>query len=333
MAYPPSPHEPTMPYPQHGDGYQPGYGPGYGPQGYGSAYGASHPGYAGYGGYPMHPPGGGPPPPNNPRWLVLIIVAVVAVVSVAAVAIWKLSDSDGATTAAPTSTTAVTVSPATTTTATSPPSTTSSPPTKPLSSTCDEHGAGPGPQTPAGWATVNTPRGLVYDVPPEWVIKSCSTLIGWEKPCDDGPFGYCPIRTMSGAAELPDPLCESGQFAVTGAPGASNANDIDEAVRLESGLVADIFTSADGVVPTVSLSEPRHLSIGDTPAVEIVATVSGVDSGGCADSPGGLHVMVATTVPDQPGSVLFVVSMRQGGPDDPDPALTEQLVGTLRFAD
>ncbi|WP_082948707.1 hypothetical protein [Mycobacterium sp. 1274756.6] len=347
MTYPPSPNEPTMPYPEYGpgSGYPQGYGspysPGYsGAGGYGG-YG-DHGGYSGYGGgyppyppsgYPTSPPGGGPPPPHNTRWVVLIIVAVVAVVAATAVAVWQFSDSDSASTAASTSATTVTGSPATTTTATTTaPTTTSSTPSKPLSSTCDEHAAGPGPQTPEGWATVNTPRGLVYDVPPEWVIKSCSTLIGWEKPCDDGPFGYCPIRTMSGASEWPDPGCQSEQFAVAGAPGASNAESIDEAVRIESSLVADIFTSADGVVPTVSLSEPRQLSIGDTPAVEIVATVSDVGPGECSSSPGGLHLMLATTVPGQPGSVMFVVSMRQGGPGDPDPALADQLVDTLRFA-
>ncbi|GAS89029.1 hypothetical protein [Mycolicibacterium brisbanense] len=43
-------------------------------------------------------------------------------------------------------------------------------------------------------------------------------------------------------------------------------------------------------------------------------------------------LMVATKVPGQPGSVMFVVSLEQGYPGAPDPGLVDQLVGTLRRA-
>lgn len=335
MTYPPSPYEPppydALPYPERGYGPPPGPPPGY-PPGYPPSFppGGGYPAGRGYpaGGYPGGPPPGGPP--RNTGWVIgLIAVLTVAVLAFAALA-WKFGP-DSTTTAGTTTTTAAAPRTTTTTTTTTTPTTTS--PTtssKPLASTCDEHAAGPGPQTPAGWSTVNTPRGLVYDVPPEWEVLSCSTLVGWEKPCDDGPFGYCPVRMMSGAAALRNDTCESESHAVSGAPGSSDITDIDQAVRTESTKVADIFTSADGVVPNVTLGEPRQFAIDGTPAVELVATVDGVAPGDCATSPGGLHLMVATTMPDQPGTVLFVISMSQGGDGDPDPALAEQILATLR---
>lgn len=319
MSYPPYP--PELPYPEYSDGPVQPY-PEY----------QSVPYIGGYG--PAQPP----PPPRRPgshtALIVSGVVVLVAAVAFVGILAWSSLSDSRTTTAAPTSTTPASAAPPATTTS-STPATTSTAPTSttaptPLSDTCNESANGPGPATPAGWSTVTSPRKIVYDVPPQWRVLSCSTLVGWEKECDDGPFGYCPIRMMSGAAELEDDRCESESHAVTGVPGAANASDIDDAVRKETALVADIYTDED-VVPTVSLSEPRHFTIGDTPAVEIDATVTGI-APGCAGSPSALHVMVATTVPSEEGPVMFVASIMQGGQGDPDPGLGEQLVATLRFA-
>ncbi|MCV7315981.1 hypothetical protein H7J77_10565 [Mycolicibacillus parakoreensis] len=323
MSYPPYPPEPPpLPYPEQG-GWPAGGYPGYPPAG-------PPPYLDGTGGY-------GPAPQRPHGTTTLIVTAIVVLVAAlvfVGVLVWS-SRSDTDTTAASTTTTAAPrtpvppavpapITPTTTTT-----TTTSS---APLSSTCNESATGPGPATPPGWSTVTSPRQVVYDVPSEWRVLSCSTLVGWEKECDDGPFGYCPIRMMSGAAELEDDRCDSASHAVTGVPGAADASDIDDAVRRETTLVADIYTEGD-VVPTVALSEPRHFTIGATPAVRIDATVTGIGPGECSDSPSARHVMVATTVPGETGPVMFVAAIMQGGEGDPDPGLGEQLVSTLRFAE
>ena len=43
-----------------------------------------------------------------------------------------------------------------------------------------------------------------------------------------------------------------------------------------------------------------------------------------------MHSMVATTVPGQKGSVMFVISLPQGAPGSVDPKVADQMVSTLR---
>jgi hypothetical protein len=120
-------------------------------------------------------------------------------------------------------------------------------------------------------------------------------------------------------------------LVLTGVPGAKSVTDINEAVRNESSLVSDIYTSDSGVVPSVALSEPRHLTVAGAPAVEVIATVTGIAAGNCT-APKALHAMVATTVPGQPGTVLFIVAMDQDIAGAPDPSAIDQMVGSLRLA-
>ncbi|MGJ0120314.1 hypothetical protein ACQ7HM_14020 [Williamsia sp. MIQD14] len=189
--------------------------------------------------------------------------------------------------------------------------------------------ASAGPTTPAGWKSVTGTRGLAYDVPPTWTVQPCGTVIGWEKKCTDGPFGFCPIRTMSGAATLESASCPKSTLADAGLPGASDTSDILQAVRAESALVADIYTSDSGRVPRVQLSAPRRFTVGGADAVQVVASVTGIETSAC-QGPTALHSMVATTVPGQPGSVMFVISLPQGMTDAVAPAVGDQMVATLR---
>ncbi|MGV0743552.1 hypothetical protein [Mycolicibacterium sp. XJ870] len=310
-----------MTYPPPGDPYggqQPpyeGYPGAYQnrPQPYSGGYPQQH--WPGYGQVP--PPYGRPPKRNKTPW----IIAAVALVLVAAVAVggfvWTLNADDDET-----DTAGVTTSVTSSESATTSPSPAATP-------ACAGRIASTKPQTPPGWIAVESPRGLGYDVPPDWTVNSCTALVGWEKPCPDGPFGFCPVRTMSGSAVMPNKQCPDVHRGATGVPGAKGTDDIQEAVQRESQLVADIYTSKTGVVPTVSLGPPRELTISGEPAVQIVATVTGIEADACT-APTALHSMLATKVPGQPGSVLFIVSLEQGYPGAPDPALIDQLVGTLR---
>lgn len=181
-----------------------------------------------------------------------------------------------------------------------------------------------GPTSPAGWLHVVSPRGLVYDVPPDWTVESCGTLIGWESA--DCPDAACPSRTMSGAATSP-PIGEC-VMAMSGVPGARDHDDIHAALDAETRLVTGIYTTEDGVTPTVELSSPRDFTIDGRPAVEVIATITGRGQGSCG-SHDAKHVMVATTVDGQPGSVMFLLAVYgEATPAD----LIDQMVGSLRLA-
>jgi hypothetical protein len=284
------------------------------------------------------PPSGQPPKRDNTQWVIAAIAAVLVVSVLVGGLLWKLNSGNDTPQAAPATTTSTSAPARTTATKPSalPPVTPTAVPTPaPQATPCNGHTAGPTPQTPPGWSTVVSPRGLAYDVPPGWTVEKCETLVGWEKRCPetpDSPFGTCPIRTMSGAATLANPVCpDGGSLALTGAPGAKSVNDINQAVQNESATVKDIYTSDSGVVPSVALSDPRTLTVAGAPAVEVIATVTGIAAEKCI-APKALHVMVATTVPGQPGTVLFVVSMAQDYTGAPDAGLIDQLVGSLRRA-
>ncbi|MCT7366650.1 hypothetical protein [Mycolicibacterium llatzerense] len=306
-----------------------------------------------------HPQSAGPgqtgwghiPPPlpaveskrNNTSWIIISVAAVVVVALVVAGVFWGLNRDDDSSTVAETSTAATQSSavagPDTTTSVSAPPSTAGSattsaaPPPTGGTGTCGQVTSGPTAQTPPGWQTVVTPSGLAYDVPPGWNVPSCSTIIGWEKACPDGPFGTCPIRVLKGTAELPNrsPGCEKSSLAVTGTAGASKINDPGAAIRAEATTVADIYTSDSGVVPKVVLASPSNYTIGGNPAVSVVATVTGIAPGACGTTTAN-HWMVATTVPGQPGTVVFIVSVNNNGSAETRPELIAQILDTIRRA-
>lgn len=336
------------PYPggYPGGGYPGGGRPGGYPAGdpFGSAggsggYGAPPPypgqgSYSGYGGYGEAPPLDARPPGRNKKPLIIGSVAIVALVAILiATAMWGLNSGDNTATGSTTSTSPTANTTTTTTSETLPTPAPGPAPTLTQSGVCEGFSGKPSAQTPAGWSTVVSPRGLVYDVPAGWEVLSCGTLIGWEKPCADGPFGYCPIRTMSGAAALNNPngSCD-GSLAAAGIPGSKDISDINAAAETESRNVADIYTSKNGVVPQVSLSPPRSLTVAGAPAVQIVANVSGIEADAC-EGPTAVHSIVATTVPGQPGTVLFITTLSQGIAGAPDAGVIDQMIGTLRAAD
>ncbi|WP_197373169.1 hypothetical protein [Mycolicibacterium baixiangningiae] len=166
-------------------------------------------------------------------------------------------------------------------------------------------------------------------MPPEWTVPACDATLGWETPCQDGAFGTCPIQLINGAAELENPVCKGNWRAVSGLDGPIRSDDINQVVQRRAALVADIYTSESGKTPTVSLSAPRQRTVAGAPAVQIVATVSGVEADEC-NSPSALHSIVATTVPNRDGAVVFVVALDQGYPGAPDPALLHQLIDSLQ---
>ena len=285
-------------------------------------------------GFPYGAPAGYPPAKKSNRYVILAPIAggVVFLLVVAIGTWWGFSGSagDGTAITSDTATSSTTLVPSSTTAV---PSTTSSPFTTsaPLSDgSCEGFAAAVGPQTPAGWQTVTGKRGLSYDVPADWEVKTCSTIVGWEVECPDGPFGVCPGRVMTSAAELPAAQCLEGTTVLSGIAGSPDIGDIHQAVKAESELVAGIYTS-DGVVPTVALSPAKELMLDGRAAVQVVATVTGVKTGECTGA-SARHYMVATTSPAVDGTVVFIVSVDEGMSNAPDPTVIDELVGTLRAA-
>jgi hypothetical protein len=279
------------------------------------------PGY----GYVTPPPGEPPapsdpvppasPPPGNRKWMwiSLTLAALLVLVVIGAGLAWTAQ-----TISSQTSTTTSTI-------AAPPPPIFAPPPMSPP--LCPPAVAGP--LTPAGWQPVSSPFGLAYDVPADWKVNDCSTMLGWEKYCAGGPFGTCPIEVLNGSAELSDPLCPNGWRAVTGLDGRTDSKDIGREARAKSSLVGDIYTSESGRKPTVSLGDPRTMTIDGAPAVEVLATVTHIEQDQC-HGPGALHSVVATSVPGGKGVVVFVVSIGQGYPGAPAAGLVDQVIGTLR---
>jgi hypothetical protein len=267
-----------------------------------------------------------PPPPEPPRgsgartWWVLTAVAAVTALAVGVLLVGTAERRS-----APQDTSTTAAAPTTSRRALTP--TPLSPPPMSGSRPCDR--PAPGPQTPAGWQPVSSNVDLAYDVPANWTVGECGVRLGWEKKCAGGLFGACPVQILRAGAQLTSDACPDRWRGVSGLDASDNARDLDRTVREKAELVADIYTGDDGHRPQVTLSDPRALIVDGTPALQIIATVTGMRADRC-QAPRALHSVVATTVPGQNGAVVFVVSIDQGYPGAPAASLLDELVGTLR---
>jgi hypothetical protein len=108
----------------------------------------------------------------------------------------------------------------------------------------------------------------------------------------------------------------------------SKIPDIRAALEEESTTVATIYTRS-GAVPKVEFGPVREFSIGTHPAVQMVATVTDIATDACTGS-SALHSMVVTTVPHDEGSVVFLISLRNGVNVTAKPSVIDDMVRTLR---
>jgi hypothetical protein len=270
---------------------------------------------------PVHDYPGYQSGPKRPTWLwIALAVAVVIIVVLAAVVITQMrGDTSGApTTAAPSSTSE-----------SASPSSTQSPTTrtaKPM--TCEGYTAQVDPGSQPGWQPTVGKRGLAYAAPPDWTVAACGVQIGWQAPCPDGQQGVCAARAMSSVSTLKDPLCQDGTFAKAGVAGSKNP-DIKVALDDESKTVPVIYSGISGQAPRVEFGPVREFTIGPHPAVQMVAKVTDIRTPGCT-GPEALHSMVVTTVPNVEGSVVFLISLRQGIPGAPNSEVINEMVKTLK---
>lgn len=104
--------------------------------------------------------------------------------------------------------------------------------------------------------------------------------------------------------------------------------DIRAALTEESATVSAIYTQ--GVqVPQVTFTPVREFTVGTRPAVQVVATVNGMTPNAC-NGTSALHSIVVTTSPTVEGSVVFLISLRQGANATPKPDVINKIVETLR---
>lgn len=259
---------------------------------------------------PSPPEPEGPPPGRNRHWLWLgaLLFVVLALVGGG---LWWGARAPDATDAGPTSTRYT------------PP-----PPLPPRpSSACAP--LSPAPDTPAGWHQVDSRLGVGYDVPADWTVESCGTIVGWEAPCPTGPFGACPVQLLSAGARLETAQCPDSVRAQTGLDASPATPDLRRVARDTAALARKIYTSTNGRAPTVALDPPQELTLAGMPAVKVVAHVTDIESDACT-GPSATHVVVAITAPGRAMALVFVASIQRGYPGAPDEALADDVVGTLR---
>ena len=109
----------------------------------------------------------------------------------------------------------------------------------------------------------------------------------------------------------------------------SKNRDIRAALDEESKIVPIIYTVEGGQVPKVEYGPVREFRIGNHPAVQMVATVTDIATNACT-GPRAFHSMVVTTVPNVEGSVVFLISLREGANHSPKPDAINKMVETLR---
>ena len=190
--------------------------------------------------------------------------------------------------------------------------------------TCEGYTASVDENSQPGWhATVNN-RGLAYAAPPDWTVATCGVRTGWAKPCTEGK---CIIREIGAVSTIANPSCKKQNIAMAGVGGSTNP-DIRAALDEETKTVPIIY-SQGGQVPNVEYTPVREFNIGTHPAVQMVATVTGIATDACTGG-SALHSIVVTTVPNVEGSVVFLISLRQGANVTPKPSVINEIVKTLR---
>ncbi|MET0475484.1 MAG: hypothetical protein ABW001_12705 [Mycobacterium sp.] len=266
--------------------------------------------------YPDHPVR----PPRASSWLwVALAIAVVIIVVLAAVVISKSKGDDAG------SNSSAAPQPSVIQQAPQPngaPLTPNGVAGQPMN--CEGFTAAVDPNSQPGWHATIDRHGLAYAVPPDWTVAACGVRMGWAQPCQEG---QCVIRQIGAASSIANPTCPKQNLAMAGVTGSNNP-DIGAALEEETQTVSSIYTRG-GQLPKVEFTPVREFFIGTHPAVQMVATVSGMATDACNGST-ALHSIVVTTVPNVDGSVVFLVSLRQGANATPKPDVIDKIVATLR---
>ncbi|AMO60353.1 Uncharacterised protein [Mycolicibacterium phlei] len=269
--------------------------------------------------YPTPP---GPPIYEYPRrryglWIALAVAVVIIVVLAVLLVTQRGGDQSPAAQQTTASAPATTVAPLPTGAA--PPA-----PPQSASMTCEGYTASVDESSQPGWHAAINRLGLAYAAPPDWTVAVCGTRTGWVQPC---PEGQCVIRELGAVSTVANPTCPKQNLGIAGVTRSANP-DIRAALDEEMQTVSPIYTR-DGNAPNVEFAPIREFQIGPHPAVQVVATVRDIQTTECA-GPGAYHSIVVTTVPGVEGSVVFVISLREGATVTPNANVINEMVATLK---
>jgi hypothetical protein len=268
---------------------------------------------------PGNYPGAGPQPPKKNKTLAIVLsIAAVLVLGGAGTTVAWLYLGRSRTQAADSS-----PAPQTPASTTAPTSASRGNPSSSTNGTAQQN-----PSLPAkisGWQVVSTQRGIAYDVPPSWQVLSPDTTTGFEDSSG-------PIVTMKGAASYKDRYCQAHTGNSLGGSGVSGSNEVDPAKSAASAAKAWAnagYTTDNGTLPTVTLSQPEPVAASGVQGVHVTATVKLTPQTDC-DPPAAVVHVVAFPSSNVSGTVLFIVYAHQGRPDAATDQDLRQMISSIR---
>jgi hypothetical protein len=192
--------------------------------------------------------------------------------------------------------------------------------------------------TVPGWKTVLNPKyGTVFDVPPEWVVSSTSTMVGFED--EKNPTGK-PVVIMSAPASLKEKWCEddddhdgkmdSTGLSRVGTKGANGAKNTGEVAEIQAGnwVYAGYDQKRTGKINVVK-PKPFTTTSGLTGHIS-TATATGVKKPNKCDTDGK---STAFGFKNAKGDyAAWVLYSAKGVKDEVPEATIMKILGTLRLA-
>ncbi|MGW6021353.1 hypothetical protein [Streptomyces sp. NPDC055099] len=310
---------PNQPNPYHQPGYQQSghHQPGYQQSGHQQPAPWNAPTVPG--GTPQAPQGGGGGGGGN-RTKVIAVVAAAAVVVAAGVTGFLVLGGDKDDRAQPDPTKSSATAPSTA-----------------GSGGSDSRGKGGNPEpTIPGWQTVVNPkRGIAFDVPAGWDLKS-TDWVGWVAEADDPEDK--PIVAFAAPAYLKEKWCGADEdrdgtkdytpLAAAGTKGNNGARSTEEAAGKDAELwVYGAFTQPDKKKVDVGAAEPYTTKSGLKGSV-VTASSSGVEKKGKCDSDGTATVFAFK---DSEGAFASWSFHGATGVSDQVPdATVRKMLGTVR---
>ncbi|MFG2651955.1 hypothetical protein [Streptomyces sp. NPDC048436] len=201
----------------------------------------------------------------------------------------------------------------------------------------DERGNGGGPKpTISGWQTVVNPaRGIAFDVPPGWSLKSAD-WVGWVSE-DDDPEDK-PIVAIASPAYLKEQWCGADEdrdgtkdytpLAATGTKGNKGATSTDEAAAKDARLwIYGAFTQPDKKKVKAGAPEPYTTKSGLKGSLA-TASSAGVEKKGKCDTDGKATVFAFMDSDGEYASWSFHGAT--GVNDEVPDATVKKILGTVR---
>ncbi|MFD3579983.1 hypothetical protein [Streptomyces sp. NPDC058644] len=201
----------------------------------------------------------------------------------------------------------------------------------------DARGNGGNPKpTIAGWQTVVNPaRGIAFDVPAGWVLKS-TDWVSWVSEADD--LDEKPIVAISAPAYLKEKWCGADEdrdgtkdytpLAAAGSKGNKGARSTDEAASKDARLwIYGAFTQPDKKNIRTGAAEPYTTASGLKGSV-VTASSSGAKKEGKCDTDGKATVFAFK---DSDGAFASWSFHGAAGVSDEVPdATVKKILGTVR---